>query len=118
MKDFRSKTNIIACTREDQRETLYTCPSNCTARVPLVYLVNVIGNCTITFEWYVASQDTHFFILSEKNLSTSGFIQFSDGYIVLNPGDKLEVTPSGNATPQIDALCTVEETFIGGSPNA
>ena len=118
MKDFRPKTNIIACTVQDQRETLYTCPNNCIAKVPLVYLVNANGNCTVNFEWYVAEQDTHFFVVGGKNLSSGESVQLSDGYIVLNPGDKLEVTPLNNTTPQIDALCTVEEIFTGGSPNA
>lgn len=111
MKNFREKSEIITCTVDGQRETLYTCPLNCRARVPLVYIVNANGTVTVTFEWYRAAEDTHFFILSGKNLGTGEALQLSESYIVLEPGDKLEVTPDGT-TPIIDALCTVEEMFI------
>jgi hypothetical protein len=110
-KGFREKTPIISCTVDEQREILYTCPSNCRARVPLVYIVNANGTVSIVFELYKAATDTHFFIIAGKNLGTGESLQLSDGYIVLEPGDKLEVTPTGS-TPIVDALCTVEEIFI------
>jgi hypothetical protein len=56
--------------------------------------------------------DEHYFILGGKNLTLGEFIQFSDSYIVLEAGDKLEITPTSNDTPDIHAFCTVEETFI------
>ena len=112
----RVKTPIISCTVEDQRETLYTCPANCRTKVPLVYIVNANGTTDVTFEIFKAVDNFHYYVLSGKNFSEAEFIQFSDAYIVLEPGDKLEVTPSGNTTPVIDALCTVEETFYGNSP--
>lgn len=111
MKNYKEKSVIAAFTSSGTRETLYECPANCRARVPLVYIVNVNGTVSVTFEWYRAADTTHYFILSGKNLSTGEFIQLSDGYIVLEPGDKLEVTPTGT-TPQVDAVCTVEEIFI------
>ena len=110
-KEFRAKTPIIACTVSGQRTTLYTCPPNCRASVPLVYIVNANGTVSIVFEIYKAAVNTHFFIIAGKNLSLGEAIQLSDGYIVLEPGDKLVVTPTGT-TPDVDALCTVEETFI------
>lgn len=111
MKNYREKSEIIACTVDDQRETLYECPANCRARVPLVYIVNAGGTVSVTFEWYRAADTTHYYIISGKNLSAGDTIQLSDGYIVLEPGDKLEVTPDGS-TPSVDAFCTVEEIFI------
>lgn len=116
MKNFREKSEIIECTVDAQRETLYTCPANCRARVPLVYIVNANGTASVTFEWYRAADDIHYYIINGKNLGEGESLQLSDGYIVLEPGDKLEVTPSGT-TPRVDALCTVEEIFIpvGGS---
>jgi hypothetical protein len=110
-REFRAKTPIISCTVDEQRETLYTCPPNCRTSVPLVYIVNTNGTVSVTFEIYKADVDTHFFIVAGKNLGTGESIQLSDGYIVLEPGDKLEVTPDGS-DPIVDALCTVEETFI------
>jgi hypothetical protein len=110
-KEFRAKTPIIACTVSGQRETLYTCPPNCRASVPLVYIVNANGTVSVVFEIYKAAVDDHFFIIAGKNLATGETIQLSESYIVLEPGDKLEVTPTGS-DPLVDALCTVEETFI------
>lgn len=112
----RVNTLFISCTVKDQRETLYTCPSNCRTKIPLVYIVNANGNTDINFEIYKAVTNTRFYILSGKNFAESEFIQFSDSYIVLEPGDKLEVTPSGNTSPLIDAFCTAEETFYGNRP--
>lgn len=111
MVEIRSKTLIISCTSTTVRETLYTCPPNCRAKVPLIYVVNANGTVSVTLEIYKAASETHFFILSGKNLSTSEFIQLSDGYIMLEPGDKIEVTPTGT-DPIVDAVCTVEEQFI------
>ena len=111
MKNYKEKSEVIACTADGVTETLYTCPSNCRARVPLVYIVNVNGTVSVDFTWYRASDTTSYFIIGGKNLSTGETIQLSDSYIVLEPGDKLELTPTGT-TPQVDALCTVEEIFI------
>lgn len=111
MKEVRARTPIIKTTTSGVRSVLYTCPANCRAKVPLVYIVNANGNITLTFEIYKADVDTHFFILAGKNLGLGEFIQLSDGYIVLEAGDKLEVTATG-ATVNVDSLCTVEETFI------
>jgi hypothetical protein len=107
----KAKTPIISATVDGTRVTLYTCPPNCRAKVPLVFIVNANGTVTVTLEIYKAASETRFFILSGKNLSTSEYIQFSEGYIMLEPGDKIEVTPDGT-DPVVDALCTVEEQFI------
>lgn len=111
MKSYREKSVIISCTTDAQTETLYECPSNCRARVPLVFITNVNGTVSIEFKWYRAADTTSYFIIGGKNLGTGEFIQLSDGYIVLEPGDRLEITPAGS-TPIVDALCTVEEIFI------
>lgn len=110
MKSFRAKTPIIKCSTDGVRETLYTCPPNCRAQVPLVYIVNAGGVIDVTFEIYKADTETHFYILSSKNFASGEFLQLSDSYIVLEPGDKLEVTCDGT-TPDVDAFCTAEETF-------
>ena len=109
-KDYKESTKIIACTVSGTRETLYECPSQCRARVPLVFITNANGTASVNFEIYKADVTTHFFIIGGKNMSTGDFIQLSDAYIVLEPGDKLEVTATGS-TPRVDALCTVEEVF-------
>lgn len=111
MKEIRARTPIIKCTVADTRTTFYTCPPNCRARIPLVYIVNANGSVSITFEIYKAATGTHFYIIAGKNFSAGEFLQLSDSYIVLEPGDKLEITCTGS-TIDVDALCTAEEMFI------
>ena len=110
MKFTRARTPIIKITTAGVRAVLYTCPQNCTTKVPLVYIVNASGTTSLTFELYKADVDTHFYILAGKNLATGEAVQLSDGYIVLEAGDKLEVTCTGS-TIDVNALCTAEETF-------
>ena len=111
MKEGRARTPIVNCTVSATRTDVYTCPPNCRAKVPLVYIVSVTGPTSITLELYKADSDSYFFIISGKNFNTGDFIQLSDSYIVLEPGDKLDITCTGSNV-NVDALCTVEETFI------
>lgn len=111
MKEVRARSPIIQFSTSGVRQVLYTCPANCRAKVVLIFIVNANGTTSITFEWYKANTNTHHFIVAGKNFSTGEYLQLSDGYIVLEPGDKLEVTGTGG-TVDIDAFCTVEETFI------
>jgi hypothetical protein len=111
MKEVRARTPIVKCTVSGTRTTFYTCPPNCRAKIPLVYIVNANGTVNINFEVYKADSDTHFFIVSGKNFALGESLQLSDSYIVLEPGDKLVITCTGS-TIDVDALCTAEETFI------
>ena len=112
IKGFRERTPIISCTVDGVRETLYTCPNNCRARVQFIYLVNGDGAVAVTLEIYKAGVSTHYYILSSKNMALGDtFCPVERSYIVLEPGDKLEVTAVGTA-PLVDAFCTVEEIFI------
>jgi hypothetical protein len=89
---------------------LYTCPANCRTKVVLLYIKNVGGTVTPSIEWNRADS-SHAHILGAKNMSTGEFIQWSDGYIVLEPGDEIVVIADGT-TPHVDAFCTVEEFFM------
>ncbi len=109
-KGIREKSNIIACTVSGTTYTLYECPAQCRARVPLVFITNANGSVTVDFEVYKAANTTSYFVIGSKNMATGEFIQLADGYLVLEPGDKLEVTATGT-TPRVDAICTVEEIF-------
>lgn len=110
-KKTRVVTYNIACTVEDQEYTLYTCPPNARAMMSLLFVSNANGNTTVDIEWNRAD-GTHMHILGGKNMVAGDYIQFSDGYVVFEPGDSMAVTASGNATPHIDVLCTVEEIFL------
>lgn len=116
-KNSRTKSEIIACTTDDQVETLYTCPANAKAHMNLLFITNASANDSdIEVKWYRASKTTSYFIIGGKNLSTGEFIQFDGGaFIVLEAGDYITVEPSntaGGGTPIIDAFCTVEEFFV------
>ena len=111
MKEARARTPIVKCTVSGTRTPFYTCPPNCRAKIPLVYIVNANGTVSITFEIYKAATTSNFFIIAGKNLALGETIQLSESYIVLEPGDQLVITCTG-ATVDVDALCTAEETFI------
>jgi hypothetical protein len=113
VKEPRASTPILKVVTSGVRSVFYTCPPNCRAKVPLIYIVNANGTVSVTLEIYKALGSTHFFIQAGKNLASGESVQLSDGYIVLEPGDKLELTCTG-ATVNVDVLCTVEETFITG----
>jgi len=115
-KNSRTKSEIIACTTDDQVETLYTCPANAKSHMSLLFITNASANDSdIEVKWYRAADTTSYFILGSKNLGTGEFIQFTDGFIVLEAGDYITIEPSntsGGGSPIIDAFCTVEEFFI------
>lgn len=112
----RFKSYGIHAEVDDQRDTVYTCPSNSVAYMSLVFVSNGTANATdVDIEWYDASETTRITIVGSKNLSSGDFLQLSGSFIVLDPGDKLEVTPSntgGGANPDIGVITTVEEVFL------
>jgi hypothetical protein len=111
-KSTRPRTVNATGVVRDQEETLYTCPNNCRAHVNLLYITNTGGASTdIDVEWNRAD-GSHAHILGGKNISSSEFIQWSGAYIelVLQPGDKIQITPDTAA--HIDTVLTVTETFI------
>lgn len=107
---FRAKSYNITCLVDEQVYTLYTCPDNCRSRMVLLYIKNIGGTVSPTIEWDRADT-SHAHILSGKNMSTGEFIQWSDSYIVLEPGDAITVAADGT-DPHVDVFCTVEEYFI------
>ena len=107
----REKSPLIACTVSGDTYTLYTCPPNCTAKVPLVFITNANGTVTVEFRIYKETTGVRYFIIGGKNLSLGDYIQLSHEIgIVLESGDSLEVKATG-ATVNVDALCTVVEQF-------
>lgn len=108
--EFRAKSYNVSCLVDEQVYTLYTCPETCRARMILLYLKNVGGTVTPTIEWD-RDDGSHAHFLSGKNLSTGEFIQWTDSYVVLEPGDTIIVSADGT-TPHVDVFCTVEEYFI------
>lgn len=91
-------------------EVVYTCPSNCTAELTFVHVVNGGGSTnSVDVEWYVAADAYASHFLSGKSLGSGEYITFTDIDLVLQPGDKIQVIPS--SAGHIDTILTVTETF-------
>jgi hypothetical protein len=90
-------------------ENVYTCPPNCVAEISFIHIINTTGNTDIEIEWYVkeANYTSHF--LQGKNLGAAEYVTFADIEIVLQSGDRIQVTPSTAA--HVDTILTVTETF-------
>jgi hypothetical protein len=99
---------------EDETTVVYTCPQNSVAYMSLIYLANNDNSNSSdhSIDIYRAQEDTTYHILSSKNLNSAEFLQLSNAFMVLEPGDRLEITVSGNATPHSDIITTVEEVFL------
>lgn len=91
-------------------ETVYACPPNCIAEVTFIHIHNSAGNTNIAVEWYVAEDSYTSHFLEGKNLGASEYVQFPDIELVLQAGDRIQVTPDTAA--HIDTILTVTETFV------
>ena len=91
-------------------EIVYTCPANCVAELTFIHIHNSTGNTNITVEWYVAADSYTSHFLEGKNLGASEYVQFSDIELMLQAGDRIQVTPDTAA--HIDTILTVTETFV------
>jgi hypothetical protein len=112
MSDSKSKTYNVACLVRDQVYTIYTCPQNCRSYMNLLYVSNAdTASSSVTVEWERAD-GSHAHIIGAKNLAVGEFLQWSGGYLVFEPGDKMTAQSTGTNDPHIDALCTVEEFFL------
>ena len=91
-------------------EEVYTCPANCVAEVTFIHVHNSSGNVDIEIEWYVAEDDYTSHFIEGKNLGAGEYLQWADIEVVLQPGDKIQVTPT--TAGHIDTILTVTETFV------
>lgn len=111
-KPARTVSKGVICDTENAVETLYTCPANCRAEVTVLFAVNANGNTTALAKWVRASDSAEFRLIGGKNLGLGEFVLLTGATLVLEPGDKIDCIASGNATPELDFMCTVTETFI------
>ena len=111
-KPARTVSKGVICDTQDAVETLYTCPANCRAEVTMLYCVNANGSTDALAKWVRASDSSEFRLIGGKNLATGEFVLLTGATLVLEPGDKLDCIASGNASPELDFMCTVTETFI------
>ena len=90
-------------------EDVYTCPPNCVAEISFIHIINTSGNTDIEVEWYIKETNYTSHFLQGKNLGADEYVTFADIEIVLQPGDRIQVTPSTAA--HVDTILTVTETF-------
>ena len=92
-------------------ETVYTCPANCVAECTFIHVVNGGGSTnTVEVEWYVAEDTYTSHFLKGKSLGSGEYISFNQIDLVLQPGDRIQVTPT--SAGHIDTIVTVTETFV------
>jgi len=91
-------------------EIVYTCPANCVAELTFIHIHNSTGNTNISVEWYVAADSYTSHFLEGKNLGAAEYVQFPDIELVLQAGDRIQITPDTAA--HIDTILTVTETFV------
>jgi len=104
--------NLVANTATD----VYVCPSNFTAKVDLIFVANnTNGNKTITIEWYDYTNGVTYSIAPGYIVSSYNFLQLSDGYLIMNSGDKLIFTSESGST--MSAIVSVSEYFDPANAN-
>ena len=92
-------------------EDVYVCPANC--RAEMTYLiVNNSGSSTntVSVKWYDASESYASGFVEGKSLNAGAFLEFASIDLVMEAGDKIQVTPV--SAGHIDSVVTVTETFI------
>ena len=75
-----------------------------------IHIHNSTGNTNIDIEWYVAADAYTSHYLEGKNLGAGQYVTFADVELVLQAGDKIQITPDTAA--HVDSILTVTETFI------
>ena len=86
---------------------LYACPANAEAKVSVLSGEEVSGTSVlITIQVYVQSEDDTFVIFKGRSLP----VVFYEHPIILQPGDRIEVSAAGTS-PEIDAMVTVQEIY-------
>lgn len=92
-------------------ETVYTCPANAVAEVTFIHIVNGGSSTnTVEVEWYVDADSYTSHFLKGKSINASDYVSFPNIDLVLQPGDKIQVTPT--SAGHIDTIVTVTETFV------
>lgn len=96
--------------------TIYTCPTNYTAKVELLFIANATsGNKTVSIKWHDVNENKDFYIVGGYTISAYNYLKIDGSYLVLNAGDYLVVTPEAAST--MDATVSVEEYFDPANNN-
>ena len=80
--------------------TVYTCPKGYYAKFTVMYIHNTGGSTKhITVQWYDASAATTLDILTNYDFTSKQYLQFDgNAYIVLEEGDRIQITTQSAST--------------------
>jgi hypothetical protein len=80
--------------------TVYTVPTGYYAKFTVMYIHNTGGNTKhITVQWYDASTATTLDILTNYDFTSKQYLQFDgNAYIVLEEGDRIQITTQSAST--------------------
>jgi hypothetical protein len=90
--------------------TVYTCPTGYYAKFTVMYIHNTGGSTkNITVQWFDASTATSYDILTALNFTSKEYLQFDGAaYIVLEEGDKIQITTETGSSFSFIATFEVE----------
>lgn len=111
-KPARIVSKGVICDVEDEEGVLYLCPDNCRAEITMLYVVNANGTTDALAKWVRASDSAEFRLIGGKNLLQGESLLLTGATLVLQPGDQITCVATNNASPELDYMCTVIETFI------
>ena len=80
--------------------TVYTVPTGYYAKFTVMYIHNTGGSTKhITVQWYDSSTATTYDILTSYDFSSKAYLQFDgNAYIVLEEGDRIQITTQSAST--------------------
>ena len=81
--------NAAAALSGTSLTTVYTCPTNFTARIKEVWVTNVDGSSAadITLKWTDTSASATYAILSTHSVAADNYLHLTDTNIILESGD-------------------------------
>jgi hypothetical protein len=90
--------------------TVYTVPTGYYAKFTVMYIHNTGGSTKhITVQWYDASTATTIDILTSYDFTSKQYLQFDgNAYIVLEEGDRIQITTQSASTFSFIATFEVE----------
>ena len=90
--------------------TVYTVPTGYYAKFTVMYIHNTgVATKHITVQWYDASTATTLDILTSYDFTSKQYLQFDgNAYIVLEEGDRLQITTQSASTFSFIATFEVE----------
>ena len=90
--------------------TVYTVPTGYYAKFTVMYIHNTGGSTKhITVQWYDASTTATYDILTSYDFTSKAYLQFDgNAYIVLEEGDKIQITTQSASTFSFIATFEVE----------